>query len=126
MNPARLAALLVAPLPALLLGACSSDAPAATGTPKTSHTVVGVDDEWDPDGFVVPAGEQISLTVENDDDGVAHNFHLLAPNGPKTKIEVGPAVQKVRFEIAEPGDYEFVCDIHPQMRGSVKAVPSDR
>ncbi|MGH9183376.1 MAG: cupredoxin domain-containing protein [Acidimicrobiales bacterium] len=30
--------------------------------------------------------------------------------------------QTLRFTIEEPGEYQFVCDVHPAMTGTIQAV----
>lgn len=125
MNALRPIAAATAFALAVPLVGCTADAPAATGPPRTSHTIVGVDNEWKPAAMVVPVGEQVEIEIENKDRGVAHNFRLLAPGAPKTKVEVGPVTQEIRVELDRAGSYEFVCDIHPQMRGTVRAVRAE-
>ena len=92
------------------------------GTAATEITVVGENILFDTDVFVVPAGEEVTITFENLDDGVPHNFHVQggAAGDFKTEIESGPITQTLTFTLAEAGTYTFVCDVHPTpMRGQL-------
>jgi plastocyanin len=59
--------------------------------------------------------------IDNQDDGVNHNLHLTdAPDEPATDLEAGPRVQELEVRLPA-GDYEFVCDLHPTMVGTLHA-----
>jgi plastocyanin len=131
--PAALVAL-VAVL-ALLLTGCGGDdgggggggAGRSVGTedePVTEFTIVAEDLRFDLDGVVVPAGEEVTATIENRDDGIGHNLSVALPDGEaKTEVEAGPVTQTLRFTAPEPGEHDFVCDPHAaSMRGVVQAV----
>ena len=80
---------------------------------------------FEPSKVFVPAGEEVDLTFENDDGGIAHNLRVRtdAPEDdqPATDLQVGPDTQRITFTL-DPGEYRFVCDIHPNMRGTITAV----
>ena len=128
--PAALAAL-VAVL-ALLLTGCGGDdggggAGRSVGTeeePVTEFTIVAEDLRFDLDRVVVPAGEEVTATIENRDDGIGHNLSVALPDGEaKTEVEAGPVTQTLRFTVPEPGELDFVCDPHAAaMLGVVQAV----
>ncbi|MEX2237857.1 MAG: cupredoxin domain-containing protein [Dehalococcoidia bacterium] len=110
---------------ALALVACGGDdddsgggAPPA-GTPVESITITARSIEFDIDEFIVEAGAEITVTFENEDEGVPHNI-AFSELGVRTDVEDGPTTQQLTFTADEPGEYEFVCDAHPpQMRGRV-------
>ena len=117
---------------ALALAACSGDgggasasasgAARAEGQATAAFTIVAENLRWDLDRVVIPVGREVTATIENRDDRVGHNFHVLSSGDPVTAIEKGPVTQTLRFTIDEPGEYDFRCDPHPVMRGVVVAV----
>jgi plastocyanin len=126
--PAALVALLA--LPALLVPACGDDdggGGRSVGTeadPVTEFTIVAEDTRFDLARIVVPAGEEVTATIDNRDNGIGHNFSVALPEGEaKTEVEAGPVEQTLRFTVPEPGEYDFVCDPHvATMKGVVEAV----
>lgn len=130
--PAALVAL-VAVLALLLTGCGGDDGGAGGGAgrsvstedePVTEFTIVAEDLRFDLDRVVVPAGEEVTATIENRDDGIGHNLSVALPDGEaKTEVEAGPVTQTLRFTVPEPGEHDFVCDPHAaSMRGVVQAV----
>jgi len=88
----------------------------------TEFTIVAENIKWDLDRVVVPAGQEVTATIDNRDRGILHNLHVKSPGDPKTELEKGPVTQTLRFTIDEPGSYEFLCDAHPNMTGTVEAI----
>ncbi|MDE0805636.1 MAG: cupredoxin domain-containing protein [Acidimicrobiales bacterium] len=111
---------------ALVLAACGDDASAGQDSerdqPVTEFTIVAEDVKWDIDRITVPVGERVVATIENRDGGIPHNLHIRSPGDPRTELENGVVTQTLNFTIAEPGEYGFVCDAHPNMTGTVVAV----
>ena len=127
--PAALAALVA--LIALLVAGCGGDDDGGGGAsvstadePVTEFTIVAEDLRFDLDRIVVPAGEEVTATIENRDDGIGHNFSVALPGGEaKTEVEAGTVTQTLRFTVPEPGEHDFVCDPHAaSMQGVVQAV----
>lgn len=94
----------------------------AAGSPVTSFTIVARDMAWDLKRVFVPAGAEITATIENKDDGVLHNFHVKLPGDPRTELEAAPVTQTLKFSVGQPGESTFVCDLHPNMTGTIQAV----
>jgi plastocyanin len=127
-------AALVAPLAAvaLLAAGCGDDGGGDDGErsvgtrdePVTEFTIVAEDLRFDLDRIVVPAGTEVTATIDNRDDGVGHNLSVALPDGEaETDVEAGPVEQTLRFTVPEPGEYDFVCDPHAAtMKGVVEAV----
>jgi hypothetical protein len=128
----RLPVLLV-PLVAISVAAgCDDDgddrAPAAGCLDGTSGevTIVAEDIAWDRDCIEAVAEEPLTITVDNRDDGVNHNLHLTdAPGEPSTELEAGPVTQTLEVPPLPVGDYEYVCDIHPNMVGTLQVAEAN-
>jgi len=52
--------------------------------PVDEFTIVAENMRWDVDRVVIPAGVEVTATIENRDRGVLHNLHIQSPEGPKT------------------------------------------
>ena len=120
------ATLLVFVVAACTSGASGTPGPAASVEPASSEptsaeVMVGTDDGaellFEPATVSVPAGVEVSLTFANRST-VPHNLSLDDPIGVATSQVVAPGDTEVLdFEVAEPGDYTFVCTLHPGMDG---------
>jgi plastocyanin len=122
----RLRHLAVAPAAlALALGACGGrdeSGPAPTVGCKDAQggrvTLVADDLRWDTDCLRAAPGP-LTIEVDNRDDDVNHNVHLPdAPDSPATDLEAGPVTQALDVTLAA-GSYEFICDLHPNMVGTL-------
>jgi plastocyanin len=110
----------------VLLAACSGsdDGAGNGGTVECKDaqggrvTLVADDLRWDTDCLRAGAGP-LTIEVDNRDDGQNHNVHLPdAPGSPATDLEQGPSRQELEVDLS-PGAYEFICDIHPNMVGTL-------
>ncbi len=109
------------------LAACGDEAStvgarAETEEPVEEFTIVAENLRWDVDRVVVPVGVDVTATIENRDRGVLHNLHIQSPGDPMTELEDGIVTQMLTFMIVDPGEYEFLCDAHPFMSGTIVAV----
>ncbi len=115
-------------VPVLLLTGCGDDDASPTTTEGGCRSavegrveVVARDLAWDTACLAVPAGEPVTLVVDNRDDGVNHNLHLPeAPDAPATVLALGPVVQELAVTLPA-GEHRYVCDIHPTMVGVVNS-----
>jgi plastocyanin len=83
--------------------------------------IVAEDMAFAPDEVEVPAGEPVTIVVDNRDGGVNHNIHVEAAPAPnRTPLELGPSRQALTVTLPA-GTYGFVCEIHPNMTGTVVA-----
>lgn len=109
----------------LALAACGGtgeSAPPSTVGCKVADggrvTMVAADNRWDTD-CLQAAARPLTIEVDNRDDGGTHNVHLPdAPGSPATELELGPSTQALEVTL-EPGSYEFVCDLHSNMVGTL-------
>jgi plastocyanin len=116
---AALAALVV------VLSACggSDDGGSATtvGCKDASQgrvTLVAKDIRWDTDCLRAEPGP-LTIEVDNQDEGVNHNVHLPdAPGSPATELEPGLVTQELEVTL-DAGEYEYICDLHPNMVGTL-------
>ena len=122
--------LLLVPLVLVASAACSGDDDAADPEPPACTeavdgrvALVADDVAWDTDCLRAPAGP-LTIVVDNRDDGVNHNVHLPdAPGSPATDLAAGPSLDELDVDL-EAGSYEFICDIHPNMAGTLTVEPA--
>jgi plastocyanin len=78
--------------------------------------------------ITVPAGANVTINFDNQDDGVPHNFAVYETEAAQKpifqgKIITGPAKIAYTFKAPDkPGTYFFRCDVHPSMNGRFIAV----
>jgi hypothetical protein len=83
--------------------------------------------EWNKSQLAAIAGAPLTISIDNQDDGIPHNWRLFGnPDGDgdaieATEIENGPVVQTLNFGPLDPGDYYYDCEVHPQMFGTLTA-----
>ena len=77
---------------------------------------------FSPNSATVPAGATVTLTFDNQDEGVMHDFVLYGSGGSviaSTEIATAPSTQTVTFTLS-PGQYAFKCSVHPrEMTGAI-------
>jgi cytochrome c oxidase subunit II len=85
------------------------------GSDKITLTAKGI--AWDKTQLNIPAGKQVTVTVNNQ-DSVEHNFTFEDAKANKD-VEKGETAE-VTFTAPAAGSYEFHCEYHPnQMKGTV-------
>jgi plastocyanin len=131
---------------ALLAVACGDDDEADTGGEATTRAAATPEEEengspaagdsveleltaentsYDQSELTAPAGADVLLIFDNDDDGVQHNFSLYESEEATEALFEGEIVtgivEGVEYEFRapeDPGTYHFHCDVHPtQMTG---------
>jgi plastocyanin len=119
-----------------ILAACSGGSeesePAATdgasgggsATVEDGNVEISADNlEFSTDTITAPAGEDFTITLVNN-DSAPHNISIYTEEGGEN-LALGPTAeggQTVTTDVAslEPGEYFFVCDIHPtEMQGTL-------
>jgi plastocyanin len=96
---------------------------AAAGAASTQITVVATDNKFDKTALTVPVGKEVTVTFENKGSAI-HNWHLQGvkdKNGKDitTQLIAGGKTETVSFVIDKAGTYEYMCDVHPEMRGKL-------
>jgi plastocyanin len=102
-----------------------SAAPGPTGSSAATGAVLHISAqniEFDTDHLDAPAGQPFVLQFDNKDPGVPHNVEIKNTNGTsvfKGEIITGPATAMYDVPALAPGSYMFVCDVHPNMTGTL-------
>jgi plastocyanin len=119
----------------VLLAACSSPSEPggdATDDPAAGGGTVAVTDgsvdlsaaslEFDANVIEATAGEAFTINLTND-DSAPHNVSVYTEEGGEEIVRgdviEGGATTEVQVEALDAGEYFFVCDIHPEMNGTV-------
>ena len=118
-----------------VLAACGggdTDSPAASGGDTGGGTVSVVDGnvdlsannlEFDASTIEAPAGEEFTITFTNL-ESQPHNVAVDTEEGGDEivtgEVITGPdATTTVTVPALDPGEYYFVCDVHPEMNGTI-------
>lgn len=103
----------------------SPDAGGGSGTATVSGGTVEVaadNLQFDVNTIEAPADEAFTITLVNNDTA-PHNISIYREEGGE-EIVVGDVINggetvEVEVPALEAGEYYFVCDIHPEMNGTV-------
>jgi glucose/arabinose dehydrogenase/plastocyanin len=110
-------------------GATENVTPAMTGnvTPAagaaTTVNIAADNLAFDTGTITVPAGAEVTMVFDNQDDGVPHNVAVYDSPLRSESIFVGEVIDgpaEITYTFTapeEPGTYYFQCDIHPDMNG---------
>jgi len=97
--------------------------PGAAAGGAVTVNIAADDTAFDTDTITVPAGAEVTVNFNNQDDGVPHNVAVYTDSSAAEQIFVGdiitgPAETTYTFTApSEPGTYYFQCDVHPDMNG---------
>jgi plastocyanin len=86
---------------------------------------------FDPRCLVAPAGESFTVTFENQDAGISHNFEILVAKGGEviagTEVKPGTFTDELKVDPQEEGNYYFQCFVHPDaMNGTLAVVTAGK
>lgn len=75
---------------------------------------------------VIPSDQEVEFKFANEDAGIPHNVDITKEKGNAgtsvAKSEVFPGVATRSFKVNVPaGNYFYVCDVHPNMQGTLEA-----
>lgn len=101
----------------------------ASGQPSTSINLVAKNIAFDKNTITVPAGTEITVSFDNQDANIPHNFAVYDTEAAQRvifqgNIITGPAKTTYSFKTPKiPGIYFFRCDVHPTiMKGQFVVV----
>ncbi|WP_239331638.1 cupredoxin domain-containing protein [Frankia sp. CiP3] len=117
-------------LVALPLGGCGSSKTTSSATAVSSATpkiengtqvfdVVGTASlQFTPATLIAKPGKiTVNLTVEH--GSPPHNFVISTIPAARTNYATTDTPRSVTFTVDQPGQYPFICTIHPNMRGTL-------
>jgi len=89
--------------------------------------IVAQNTTFDPTCLVAPAGESFTVTFDNQDAGIQHNFEILTEQGGDviagTEPKLGTYTDPLPVDPLDAGSYYFQCVVHPlQMTGALAVV----
>ena len=106
--------------------ACSGASAAPSGPvatpPADAVVIVAKDLAWQPSAVTVKAGEPVTIVMDNQEDA-PHNIYVKDSAG--ADVFKGEIVSKqqitYQLEALTPGTYPFICEVHPDMKGTITA-----
>jgi len=120
-----------APSPSASGSGSASAAPSgsASAAPSASTSGETVDIKASGIAFTTPnvtapAGKAFTIHFDNQDNGVPHNVQVKDASGAsvfKGEIFNGVAAKDYQVPALQAGTYSFVCDVHPNMTGTLTA-----
>ena len=96
---------------------------AAPEPPSAELTITASGIAWTKTQLFALPDVPLTLTVDNQDDGIPHNIAFTRgaePGGDpvaSTAVENGPVTQTLTFGPLAAGDYYYYCEVHPNMEG---------
>ena len=91
--------------------------------PSTTLSITASGTAWNKTTLSATADAPLTITVQNNDEGTVHNWHVFEgaePGGEsvaETELESGIVTQTLEFGPLDAGEYYYVCDVHTQMEG---------
>jgi plastocyanin len=95
-------------------------APEPTPQPPLALTIVARDMAFDGQTIAVPANVIVTVTLQNNDVDIAHDFGVSLLDVPHTETCFGPCEGSITF-VAPRGTYSFHCSVHAEMVGTLIA-----
>jgi plastocyanin len=99
--------------------------PPAPGQPSGPVVTANDPTAFDPNTIELAAGKPATITFDNEDPGVPHNFDVYRDKDytqeiAKTPDVTGIGTGQVALPALDPGTYYFRCDFHPTtMTGTI-------
>jgi plastocyanin len=92
--------------------------------PVTAITILATDNAYDPSGFQIRAGEEVTVTVENRGQAI-HDWRIrgVTNAGGKdigTRLLYAGEQETITVVVDQTGEYAFYCEVHAvEMRGTL-------
>jgi plastocyanin len=111
---------LVLTILALALAACGgSPGPTPAGTPAVTVEISSTASVFDRNELTVIADAPFAVRFQNF-DALPHNVSVRGGAAPLVgEIFSGPAERTYYFASLPQGSYTFLCDVHPDMKGTL-------
>jgi plastocyanin len=99
--------------------------PAVRGTAASSIRLVAKDLKFNTDEITLEPNQQATVTLDNQDAEVLHNFSIYTTTDAATPVfkgdlTTGPTTETYTIPPLQPGAYYFRCDVHPDtMHGTL-------
>jgi plastocyanin len=105
--------------------ACGGVSDQGGGIGGATVRLVVKDISFDKEQITLTAGAQTTVELDNQDEGLPHNFAIYQDESAETAIfqgdiVEGPNTTEFAFTAPDAGTFFFRCDVHPtQMTGTV-------
>ena len=113
----------------LVLGACGGGSGASRAepacVPSGNRLVISADNlEFDRSCLAAPPDQPFSIDFTND-ESLPHNVEIRREGQSSGRVflgEIFSGKKTVTYEVppVPPGTYDFLCTVHPQMKGTVR------
>jgi plastocyanin len=117
----RHAGILLALVGFVAAGCAGSPEPSVVGTPAVTLELVAEGNKFDRDSLTVGAGSPFAIVFENR-DSAPHNVSIRGGEvAVTTEVFGGPDQRTYIYPSLPAGSYTFICDVHPEMTGTLTA-----
>lgn len=94
----------------------------STAEPVTAVTITSTGLSFDITTVHARSGTPLTVTYRNEHTGIPHNWHVSGAVDAQTTVKPGPDTQTITVTFPAPGDYKYICDVHPEMMVGVVRV----
>ena len=103
----------------------ASGGPVGPGTVGDTLQIAAQNIAFSTDELQAPAGSAFIIEFENRDAGIPHNVEIKDASGTSVfvgEIFNGVAARTYQVPAIGSGSFEFICTVHPNMRGTLVAA----